>query len=168
MERIAYDYTVTGLDFGLQHKDAVHFSVKVKGACTFEYGWFNATRSNNVTDFYDIFGVPVGVSRTALGRAPSGIVFLKSFIAWQESNKSYAIIPETVGRMSYTQGTDPWYTTTALLNEHGFFEVEHRRPVLSCWQQDTWTYRERVAKAIDDLGNLSGLNLPVVIRDDLI
>lgn len=167
IERVAYNYNVTGLDFGLQHKNAINFVVRVQGACTLEYGWFNTGLSNGSIDVYNVFGTRSAVSRVEPIGPTGGKIMINSG-GPVESNLSYAIIPDTVSRLSFAKGTDPWYKTVPNRNPQGFFAVANQRPVLSCWQSDIWSYGEHTAESINNLSSLPGLNLPAVIGDDFI
>lgn len=174
IEQTTYNYNVTGLDFGLQHMHAIKFLVSVKGACTLEYGWFDASNSDQDFDAYDIFGQIIYVARTEISRPVGGSILLdaSSLENFTKQNRSYAILPDTVARQSYYEGTDPWYKTSAIdppaCSVCPGFQVENQRPVLSCWQQDVWSYEGNTAQTIEDLGKLPGLDIPDVIVNEFI
>lgn len=171
IEQTTYDYNITGLDLGLQHRNAASFVVNVEGACTLEYGWFDVGESDDNFDVYEIYGTPIYIARVLVGRPAGGSVLLDPHDL-SNPNRSYAIIPDTVSRISFSEGTDPWYATitaTAVLcPECPGFQVANRRPILSCWQRDIWSYEGHNATSIIELESLPGLNLPAVIRDEFI
>lgn len=174
IEQTTYSYNITGLDFGLQHKDADRFVVQVEGACTLEYGWFDVLNSDGSFDVYEIFGNTIYIAREEVRRPVGGTVHLSVIGTLGDlasSNRSYAILPDTVGRTSFSGGIDPWYATAAVLNPCPVcpgFVVANRRPALSCWQKDTWSYKGRTAASILDLASIPKLNLPAVIRDEFL
>lgn len=171
--RMRYKYNITGVDFGLQH--ASELVNAVEGACTLEWGWLDRTHpSADVYDIYNLFGsseLPDGVdSSLGRGRPPRAAIYLPET---QElgRNKSYAVIPDTIGRESYTNGTDPWYTTIPIPDSCDgcpLYEVARGRPVLSCWQNDIWIYKGHEAETIRRLEFVPGLDIPSVLRDELI
>lgn len=170
IEQTTYDYNITGLDLGLQHRNAASFVVNVEGACTLEYGWFDVDISDDDFDVYEIYGTPIYIARREVGRPAGGSVLLYPS-DFTNPNRSYAIIPDTVSRTSFSKGTDPWYATTVATIECPVcpgFQVANRRPILSCWQRDIWSYEGHNATSIIELGSLPGLDLPAVIRDEFI
>lgn len=173
IEQITYDYNITGLDLGLQHKNAGSFVVNVEGACTLEYGWFDVENSDENFDVYEIFDSPIYIARVEVGRPVGGSVLLSAGTVddLTSPNRSYAIIPDTVSRTSFSKGTDPWYITipsTIVCPLCPDFQVANRRPILSCWQNDIWSYEGNNATSILSLASIPGLDLPAVIRDEFI
>lgn len=171
IEQITYDYKITGLDFGLQLKDAVNFIVSVQGACTLEYGWINASDPATVnSDVYVVFDQSVYVYGGEFARPVGGSVELdaRNDENFSKANRSYAIVPDTVGRSSTTASTDVWYRTQPDPSNPGSFVVRRNRPALSCWQNDVWSYRGNNADSILNLSSLPGLDLPPPIRDEII
>lgn len=170
IERIVYSYSLTGLDFGLQHMDAVNFVMNVKGACTLEYGWYNATQSKiDNADVYNIYGMEVYVHPGDISKPMGGSIWANPYqVDSSRANKSYAIIPDTAGRPSNAKSIDPWYKT---LDSNGSLDyayvVESQRPVLSCWESDSWSYGGNTTYLISDLGSLPRLNIPYAIRNEL-
>jgi hypothetical protein len=176
---LGYSYSITGVDFGLQLPDASKFALHVSGSCYTEYDYFQASsveNSNITKDSYFIPCVkndtcsqcrgiaPDGFSNcsvsTADSKAPSLMPFLglvEPTIDRSTSNISFAFLVSSVGRQSYTESNDPWYETTSQNNTGETFTVLPGRPVLSCWQQDSWSYKdkERSVNHLADLGILS-------------
>lgn len=164
--RITYDYNVTGVDLGLQHKNSVNFVLTVKGACTLEYSWFNTSMSDDTVDVYNVYGTTIYMTRIVDNKSTGGKVVLDN-TGKVERNSSYAIIPETLGRASTSAGYDPWYTTVSGASPNTLV-IDNQRPALSCWEENTWSYGRYTAKGIEDLGNLPGLNLPTIIGEDIL
>jgi len=153
--QFSYGYSLTGVDFGLQR--APHLRYTVEGACKTEYGWFfsdNSTAFNEVyrlwNDSNQAVAVPYSPNDIKLGPrvtfrtnvSPDGIT--------PDGKVTYAVVVSSTRRLSVTDSSDPWYTTEARTPSEvssaqspaGFkpqFKVLPRRPVLSCWQKDTWT-----------------------------
>ena len=111
--QLGYGYNVTGVDFGLQL--APELELKVRGSCVTEYGWLaNSSKLEFgfIQDSYHLWNninYTVNVSRYDGGPPQAFFVPLETSVF--DSNNSYAIIPSTVDRNSFTPGTDPWYQT---------------------------------------------------------
>lgn len=165
VKQIGYGYTITGAEFGLQH--APDLRLTVEGSCVTEYSWLvNTTVLNDsvIVDNYRIFAGdfaedPSPVQNRSLslfdGRAPTGF-FHTGFIS--ESNTTFAIAVSSIGRFSFTEGSDPLYATNAS-GKSGPYEVMPQRPILSCWQNDIWFNKDKKS-ATSDLSSLPGLNMP--------
>ncbi|KAI1378592.1 hypothetical protein F4677DRAFT_465745 [Hypoxylon crocopeplum] len=146
--RIDYSYRATGVDFGLQRFPDL--TLNVAGSCITDYGWFIFTRltiSDNVAvavDYYDVFGLVETVSLFD-GREPVARFYLGNFTqgTLATSNATWAAVVSSVNRTSFSPGTDPWYLTgPALESATGAqYAVRTARPVLSCWQDDVWSYQ---------------------------
>ncbi|KAK4442384.1 hypothetical protein QBC34DRAFT_338740 [Podospora aff. communis PSN243] len=142
--KIDYRYTVSGADMGLQKYPTL--LLEVTGACTTEYGWLlNSTNANGYTnDTYARFGDPeIGTTSLNLFDGPAPVAFFYNGPKPEgpPGNMTWAAFVSSVDRLSYTSGSDPMYATG---NVAGLGGTEHavrsRRPVLSCWQMDTWKY----------------------------
>ena len=145
VSRIDYGYTVTGADLGLQfYPDLL---LVVAGACTTEYGWLISSDDANgyTNDTYTLFGDRRrGTQSLNLfdGAAPVAY-FFNGPPGDAPGNLTWAAYISSVDRVSYNPGTDPLYRTgkTASPSIGGTgFSVAAGRPVLSCWQTDTWRY----------------------------
>lgn len=164
VKRIDYAYTITGADFGLQH--APDLRLEVEGSCVTEYSWlvysYNDSVGSPIVDSYKITLDPESAEDRTLslydGRAPT------AYFHWGlmgRTNTSFAIAVSSVGRLSYTAGTDPLYTTGASgrTSSDPQYEVKPKRPILSCWQNDVWFNKDRQGSIVE-LSTLPGLNMP--------
>ncbi len=164
--RIGYQYEVTGADFGLQHyPDLILY---VKGACTTEYGWWvasipNPPGSSFIQDYYYVF------NESSFQRDVSlydGTMPLANFYVGNVSsiggpgNVTFAALVSSIGRLSYTPGTDPLYLTVPISNSTvgAGYTVKPARPALSCWQNDIWSYKGHNS-TLTNLNSLPGLNI---------
>lgn len=161
VKRIGYDYTITGAEFGLQH--APDLRLTVEGSCVTEYSWLVNTivlNDSTIVDSYSIFaGDPSVQSRTLSlfdGRAPTG--FFHTGSRQSQSNTTFAIAVSSIGRFSFTEGSDPLYATDAS-EEVDSYQVMPQRPILSCWQNDIWFNKDNKG-ATSELSSLPGLNMP--------
>lgn len=161
VKQIGYDYTITGAEFGLQH--APDLRLTVEGSCVTEYSWLVNTTvldDNVIVDNYSIFaGDPSTVQFRTLslfdGRAPTGFFHTGSK---RQSNTTFAIAVSSIGRFSFTEGSDPLYATDAS-EEFAPYQVKPQRPILSCWQNDIWFNKDNKV-ATSNLSSLPGLNMP--------
>lgn len=162
VKRIGYAYTISGAEFGLQH--APHLRLKVEGSCYTDYSWlivdtYDAALDIQV-DWYSIFGTENRTLSIYDGREPTAYFHSGSQIS--KSNTTFAIAVSSIGRLSYTEGLDPLYATKASENNatgDPKYVVKSGRPILSCWQNDIWSYKENKGP-IDQLSVLPGLNMP--------
>lgn len=162
VKRIGYAYTITGVDFGLQH--APDLRLTVEGSCVTEYSWLVNTivlDDTVIVDSYSIFAEdPSAVQNRTLslfdGRAPTG--FFHTGSRKSQSNTTFAIAVSSIGRFSFTEGSDPLYATNA---SGGLppYEVMPQRPILSCWQNDIW-FNKNNKGVTSELSSLPGLNMP--------
>ncbi|OTA08154.1 hypothetical protein A9Z42_0091000 [Trichoderma parareesei] len=172
-----YDYTLTGVDFGLQQGSAL--SLTVNGSCTTEYGWFvNSTGAASNEDLYNLWSISgqnfsVPVNQDTVQDAPKA-----SFIPHPEAeqqhlesgNTSFAIIVWAARRASIKQGDDPWYKTERRTASFpapfdAQFWMKRGRPALSCWQKDTWRYGSQEVKTVDDLPSVKGIKVkPALLK----
>ncbi|KAI1384407.1 uncharacterized protein F4822DRAFT_362848 [Hypoxylon trugodes] len=167
IQRIDYWYTATGTDFGLQKYPGLTLSVA--GSCTTEYGWLmdsstldGGSQGTLAIDDYDVFGELISAS-VFDGRQPSASFLLGNYTqgTLADSNTTWAAVVSSVNRTSFTAGTDPWYLTAPGQSETGAgYSVLPGRPVLSCWEDDVWSYGGRNSTIVN-LGSdaLPGLDL---------
>ncbi|KAK0745730.1 hypothetical protein B0T18DRAFT_428829 [Schizothecium vesticola] len=147
ISRVDYRYTVTGTDMGLQNYPTLR--LEVVGACTTEYNWLlNSSNANGYTnDTYARFGDPrIGVTSLNLFDGPAPVAFFYNGPKpnGPPGNMTWAAFISSVDRLSYTAGSDPIYATGDNAGLGGTrHAVRPRRPVLSCWQTDTWWYDGR-------------------------
>ena len=163
MLQVDYSYNITGVHFGLQNLPRLR--MEVRGSCRTEYSWYQKERSDSYnenftpyTDIYEIFGEEINVT-TADGRRPVLFYSLNSDEPQQsEGNFTFAIVPSTLKRRSFTEGTDPWYETQLLSStdaEEAPYEVLNGRPPLSCWEQTLWSHRGGPAVSMDHIRQLN-------------
>ena len=168
--RIGYQYNVTGLDFGLQNFPDLVFSVE--GSCTTEYGWWAGSSSdvpsypgayveeyipfNNLNDSQLVSSYDGGPRAFFYANPPDV----------SPTNTTWAAVISSVNRTSWFPSTDPWYETipnpfyNSTLPLTGPYMVAPQRPVLSCWENDVWSYQGHTGSVID-LSDMPGLDLPL-------
>jgi hypothetical protein len=164
--RVGYRYSVSGVDFGLQHSPGL--VLDVEGSCTSDYGTFlqSSVSDGILVDKYvlwpnnPVYRTPITVSLFD-GPMPQGFLRIgPQSPTGPPGNFTWAAVVSSVERLSATEGKDPWYLTS--LDGNGpFFEVRRARPTLSCWQNDVWSYKGHNS-TITALTSeaLPGLNLP--------
>ncbi|TFB04342.1 hypothetical protein CCMA1212_004140 [Trichoderma ghanense] len=166
-----YDYTLTGVDFGLQQGSDL--SLTVNGSCTTEYGWIvNATHPASDQDIYNLWKIAgryfsVILNADTVQDAPKASFILHPEAEQQHldsGNTSFAIIVWAAGRASIKQGDDPWYKTERRTAKFpapfdAQFWMKRGRPALSCWQKDTWRYGSHEVKTVDDLQGVPGIKI---------
>ena len=174
-QRISYSYTVTGLDFGLQHyPDLI---LNVEGSCSTNYTWLNTSSpiSSDSTEIVDTYIVYVNetsyedVVDVSLndGLNPSAKFFLGQKSA-PATNWTWSVLISSVNRTSYYAGNDPWYLTVQVPDSPSPapFNVKPGRPALSCWQNDVWSYHGHESSVIElTPSSLPGLNLSLGVQD---
>ena len=177
-QRINYSYTVTGLDFGLQHyPDLI---LNVEGSCNTDYNWLDNTSSPVVgsdpiviADAYTIFpNTSLAVNEFISlneGPNPSALFFLGQASA-PASNWTWSALISSVNRSSYWPGNDPWYLTIqepgSLSPPQPGFRVKPGRPALSCWQNDVWSYHGHESSVTElTPSSLPDLNLSLAMQD---
>lgn len=172
--RFDYKYNATGTDFGLQQSQDL--TLNVEGSCVTEYGWHNQTerrisgRTPFVVDYYIVFEELIDASLFD-GRQPSARFLIRNETlkgSLVSSNATWAIVVSSVNRTSFSPGTDPWYLTgTGIETETGAeYQVMPARPVLSCWEDNVWSYEGRNS-TVEFLtsGELPGLKLSPGLGD---
>ncbi|PTB69397.1 hypothetical protein BBK36DRAFT_1110847 [Trichoderma citrinoviride] len=166
-----YDYTLTGVDFGLQQGSPL--SVTVNGSCTTEYGWYvNDTDPAADNDVYNPWkigphvSVPIGFNDIQYAPKASFVPHPDADQQFSDSgNRSFAIFVWAARRASIKQGDDPWYKTEprpptklpAPFNAQ--FWMKRGRPALSCWQKDTWRYGPHEVKNVFHLPDIPGIKV---------
>jgi hypothetical protein len=156
---VAYRYSVSGVDFGLQHyPDLV---LNVEGSCTTDYGALSQTfESDNITvNVYDLWPGYQAVQVSLFdGPSPQGFLRLGPLSpTGPAGNFTWGAVVSSLQRGSVTEGTDPWYLTSPIPNTQDFV-VKPGRPALSCWQNDVWSYKGHNS-TITALDALPGLDL---------
>ncbi|KAH8648310.1 hypothetical protein BGZ60DRAFT_534987 [Tricladium varicosporioides] len=159
---INYSYSLSDVDFGLQN--ATGLLLAVNGSCFTNYTAYAGADNTTIfpTDVYVLFASNLTTSVSSIDGGPPLATFILDPAgpgSPLESNISYAITISSLGRKSYTLGTDPWYTTTQLINDTiggAGNIVSQGRPVLSCWQTDIWSYQGK-RQSINNLKQLGVL-----------
>ena len=166
VQQIHYSYTISAADFGLQH--AAGLNLNVEGSCITEYTWLAASRSINGTwiDTYHLYGLKENTIDISLfdGRPPTAYFSLGS-LQERSSNTSFAITISSAKRLSFTPGSDPLYATESTNDtaENPGYIVRTGRPILSCWENDVWSYKGHTGNVFE-LSSLPGLNMPDELR----
>ncbi|EHK40997.1 hypothetical protein TRIATDRAFT_321268 [Trichoderma atroviride IMI 206040] len=142
---ISYSYNVTGVDFGLQKYPELTLSVS--GSCVTDYSPFNKTTISTpyVVDWYTIYNKTESASLFD-GREPVAYFFPGPHLikgALETSNATWTVLASSTQRSSFTAGTDPWYLTETIPNANTdtAYRVRSARPVLSCWEDNVWSYK---------------------------
>lgn len=165
--RFDYKYKVTGEDLGLQNFQKLTFNVQ--GSCVTEYGWYvrNETQMSGdapfFVEYYEIFGENITTSLFE-GPQPSARFYVGDPTegTFPMSNTTWVALVSSADRTSFNPGTDPWYLTGQ--GEESATGAQYRvllqRPVLSCWEDDVWSYdgRQSTAEALTSEA-LPGLEL---------
>ncbi|KAK0611369.1 hypothetical protein B0T14DRAFT_326694 [Immersiella caudata] len=171
IQRFNYGYNISGAKLGLQRLPKLQ--LRVMGSCMTDYTWFDATRAGGL--YFDAYQSPwkkAGDLDTVSASCPAPSARFKSqkltIPPDHQGNRSWAIIPSTVDRLSYTSSRDPWYSTKAfdkseiarlnLTDTFGMnFIVAPGRPVLSCWQSDLWYWGDEGSQKSSNIVNLQAL-----------
>jgi hypothetical protein len=178
---LTYSYNLTGPDFGLEH--ASDLSLGVSGACHTDYTWLNETHPDRESyDHYQLWGDPgqrpyrVALNGPSIQELPTANFRVhpdSPFQSERDGNISYAIIIKSAHRPSISAGSDPWYVTEPSDTRVSGANPDHAqwvrsgRPVLSCWQQDQWSYRGERMKNVTGLKNVTDMAVPPVLLDIL-
>lgn len=167
IKQVSYAYEITAAEFGLQH--AAGLVLSVEGSCITEYGWLQSSEIdyfNATVDTYSFAGSTNGTRNITLslydGMSPIGNFYLGP--EETNTNISFAIAVSSVGRNSFNPGQDPLYATRKTLDQdlidNGInYTVIPRRPMLSCWENDIWSYHGQKGAA-SQLSTLPNLNMP--------
>ena len=179
--RFNYKYKVTGQDLGLQKSQELTLSVE--GSCVTEYTWHDRTgiglsgQTIIAVDYYDIFYYnrlgPQPSASLFDGPHPSARFYIGNNTEGElpTSNATWAALVSSVNRTSFNPGTDPWYLTSTVGagESDALYTVRPARPVLSCWEDNVWSYDGRKA-SVENLSSdvLPGLELSSGLVDILI
>jgi len=177
-----YRYHISGIDLGLQR--GADLALEVQGFCATEYGWNieeNPTNPGYEFDLYDLWEDPDRMAGFSVNNiaaehittnGPKAFFFLNpdSDLQWQtDSNVSYAAIINSAHLPSYTSAGDPWYLTEATDESLSAipYRVRRRRPALSCWEKNQWSYGDHEVASVSDLESIPGISIPHVLLDIL-
>ncbi|KAL1608483.1 hypothetical protein SLS60_003425 [Paraconiothyrium brasiliense] len=144
-----YRYEVTAKDFGSQRYTGL--TLHVEGLCTTEYGWHSDSSTTDGKESYCLWSncsMPFTVS---VHDSPIPVAVFKTKFSSttgnpERLNHSFAMIVSSAEHTSYSEGKNPFYLTGSNYTENGsnhVYRVKKGRPILSCWQSDTWSYRNQ-------------------------
>ncbi|RFU77739.1 hypothetical protein TARUN_4518 [Trichoderma arundinaceum] len=154
--RTNYSYNVTGVDFGLQKYPDL--KLYVTGSCTTDYGRLRkrgrvvVNHSDSSVDIYavdtyDTDGELLKISLLYNGPPPIAYFFPGALTkgTLEGSNTTWSAIISSVNRTSFSPSNDPWYLTQEWLglSMGAAYMVTPHRPVLSCWEENIWSYKGR-------------------------
>lgn len=167
IKQVNYTYEITAAEFGLQH--AAGLVLSVEGSCITEYGWLNISGQDSCgtsIDSYNFAGddeiQTVNISLYD-GRQPIAYFYLGPEEK-TTTNTSFVITVSSAGRYSFSEGTDPLYATKktyekSYIDKGINYVVMTRRPLLSCWENDVWSYHGHKG-AVFELHSFPKLNMP--------
>ncbi|KAL8339332.1 hypothetical protein RB598_007586 [Gaeumannomyces tritici] len=173
VQQVTYSYNVSGYEFGLQRGSML--KLQVNGSCRTEYGWLREERPT--ADFYSLwdgkrnFSIPI--DNTSIADAPKASFLIPDdrdsvVEAVRTGNMTFVILIWSSHRASISMGSNPWYATEPrgaapkAPYQAGFW-IKRKRPVLSCWQKDTWSYGDQTVNSIYDLKNIPGIKIEQVL-----
>lgn len=140
-----YSYHVSGVDFGLQKLWDLNYLVE--GSCHTDYSWYRGP-SDDGGDAYSNPGVgSIKVSALAAQANPPVVSVFPLIDPKQQDptknstfNNTFVFVVNSINRTSYTSSVDPWYRTEVVNAATSQYAVARGRPVLLCWEVDTWSY----------------------------
>ncbi|KAL8393766.1 hypothetical protein RB595_003494 [Gaeumannomyces hyphopodioides] len=175
-QQLDYDYRLTGIELGLQQGSGLELSVT--GSCKTEYDWYSTKESDEQLDTYFLWNnsdvpVYVNMNKFVLDDPPK-VRFVLHPDAPNQADKDgkvlFAIAALSAHRGSVSdEGSDPWYKTESIPKGYEEsvtgvkFWVKNRRPVLSCWQQDQWSYKGRQFRSISKLQQSESIGISPVL-----
>jgi hypothetical protein len=179
---LAYDYSISGVELGLQGGDGL--TLAVEGACFTEYGWVvddPEEQPGFEVDVYNLWGDPnkmywVPLNPNDIRHAPKASFYTHPLVAEQlflDSNVSYAVKVDSAWRSSISEGSDPWYATQQKPERDGpdrynaAWRMKRRRPILSCWEKDTWGYEGQNVTSVFKLKGLPNMKIPAILLEVL-
>ncbi|RYP69885.1 hypothetical protein DL771_005828 [Monosporascus sp. 5C6A] len=174
---LTYSYSLSGVELGLQ--GGIDLALEVEGSCITEYEWLREEPDNRF-DRYNLWNDAnqnyfVTVTPSEIQHAPQADFYTHPHAEEQilnGSNVSYAVLVHSAHRASIRPGSDPWYATesrnqTFDAPHNATFQIRRRRPVLSCWEQDSWRYGTQDVTSVYELKNISGIAIPTVLLEVL-
>lgn len=170
IKQVNYSYEITAAEFGLQH--AAGLILSVEGSCITEYGWLNNSASGldenhmwiDAYNFANSMNQNMALNLSLYDGRPPIAYFYLGPEEKTKTNTSFVIAVSSAGRYSFSEGTDPLYatnkTTDKELTDQGITDtVMTNRPLLSCWENDVWSYHGQKG-AVSQLAGFSNLNMP--------
>lgn len=171
IHQLGYDYRVGGVELGLQQGAGLELAVH--GACVTEYGWY-ADNQTETTDHYSLWGrddagfrIDVPIDPYNIQNAPKAAFWPHPEASAQyarDGNSSFAIVVWSAHRASIHDGDDPWYATEPRNSSvpapfDAQFQMKRARPVLSCWERDTWSWAGQAVRNVTELQNIAGIKV---------
>jgi hypothetical protein len=152
--RLDWTYSVSGKTFGLQHVPDLNHTVQ--GSCYTEYSWYKPNGSETV----DTYEFPLGgnSSSASVDLVNSKTLLLTVYVPkvpspnLSNTNVTFAFLVSSAHRLTYARSFDPWYltdSTTTNISNNSLYEVQRGRPMLSCWQSDTWTVDDQTTSIMN-------------------
>ncbi|KAH8745275.1 hypothetical protein F5883DRAFT_634108 [Diaporthe sp. PMI_573] len=174
---LTYSYSLSGVDLGLQ--GGTDLALVVEGSCITEYGWWFESPEEDEMDLYHLWKNANQSAWVLLNfydtqHAPQASFYLHSQAEdqiFRDSNVSYAVTVSSAHRSSISQGSDPWYATEDRDQPderfNARFWMKSQRPILSCWEQDKWSYGTQSVSSVFELKNIPGMKIPKVLLEVL-
>lgn len=172
IHQLNYGYRVSGVELGLQQ--GAGLELVVQGACVTEYGWYDADNQSANIEQYSLWkdsedeeGFAVPIDPYNIRHAPKASFISHPQAATQftrDGNTSFAVIVWSAHRASISNGNDPWYTTEARNSSvdapyDAQFWMRRARPVLSCWEKDTWSWAGQNVSNVAELQSVTGIKV---------
>lgn len=163
IKQVYYAYNITALEFGLQH--ATGLVLSVEGSCITEYGWLKKSGLDSSKTWVDSYNIPChNLTLSLFDGLPPIAYFYPGLEQENSTNNSFVIGVSSAERNSFTQGHDPLYLThdtnnPKLIKKDINYTVMTKRPLLSCWENDVWSYHGDKGAA-SQLPNFTNLNMP--------
>lgn len=170
IKQVNYAYEITAADFGLQH--ATGLVLSVGGSCITEYGWLYRSEVDQYhtwRDYYNFSSSIPNITHSPQlslfdGLLPIAFFYLGPKDEKTITNTSFAIAVSSAKRNSFNQGEDPLYVTDNttdqnLISNGVYYTVKPKRPILSCWENDVWSYHGD-KRAVSNLSSFPNLNMP--------
>ena len=162
IKQVKYNYNITAAEFGLQH--AAGLVLSVEGSCITEYGWLSSSDLDTYNTTLDSYIAPIyniTLSRYD-GQSPIGYFWLGPEEKKSNTNTSFVIAVSSTGRTSFNPSDDPLYATEKTNDESSYvinYIVMSKRPMLSCWEDNVWSYHGQ-KRAASQLTSLPELDMP--------
>jgi hypothetical protein len=158
--QIDYSFHVSGVEFGLQ---LLHdLRLEVQGSCHTQYSWWDGTYKGNDGTPYDQYYLfnnrstkPERISKND-GKAPIATVFQRGDTG---GNTTFAFLISSIQRVSFSEGTDPWYLTEPYTDNGttARYQVSSGRPPLVCWEKNAWSRGAGPKFPITEIEKIQGL-----------
>ncbi|GAB1316989.1 hypothetical protein MFIFM68171_07199 [Madurella fahalii] len=172
IHQLTYGYRLGGVELGLQQGAGLELAVD--GGCVTEYGWYDPGIQTENVENYTLwknsdgqmdFIVPI--DPYSIQNAPKA-----SFISHpgadaqfaRNGTTSFAIIVWSAHRSSISSSDDPWYATESRNSSvprpyDPQFWMKRARPVLSCWEKNTWSWAGQAVSDVTQLRNVAGIKV---------